>query len=85
MIDVAELFEKIESKQFEIDYNNNVTKSIEEYSKAEGKIEALECVKRLIAERNGIKYAAQISNRFESKRRKYKKKQLKNLFLEKRN
>lgn len=50
MIDVAELFEKIESKQFEIDYNNNVTKSIEEYSKAEGKIEALECVKRLIAE-----------------------------------
>lgn len=50
MIDVAELFEKIESKQFEIDYNNNVTKSIEEYSKAEGKIEALEWVKRLIAE-----------------------------------
>lgn len=50
MIDVAELFEKIESKQFEIDYNNNVTKSIEEYSKTEGKIEALEWVKRLIAE-----------------------------------
>lgn len=50
MIDVAELFEKIESKQFEIDYDNNVTKSIEEYSKAEGKIEALEWVKRLIAE-----------------------------------
>lgn len=49
MIDEAELFEKIEAKQFEIDYDNNVTKSIEEYSKAEGKIEALEWVKRLIA------------------------------------
>lgn len=50
MIDETELFEKIESKQFEIAYDNNVTKSIEEYSKAEGKIEALEWVKRLIAE-----------------------------------
>nr|DAN59990.1 MAG TPA: hypothetical protein [Caudoviricetes sp.] len=49
MIDEAELFEKIESKQFEIDYDNNVTKSIEEYSKAKGQIEALEWVKRLIA------------------------------------
>ena len=48
MIDEAELFEKIESKQFEIDYDNNVTKSIEEYSKAKGQIEALEWVKRLI-------------------------------------
>ena len=53
MIDEAELFEKIESKQFEIDYDNNVTKSIEEYSKAEGKIEALEWVKRLIAKASG--------------------------------
>lgn len=49
MIDEAELFEKIESKQFELDYDNNVTKSIEEYSKAKGQIEALEWVKRLIA------------------------------------
>lgn len=56
MIDVAELFEKIESKQFEIDYDNNVTKSIEEYSKAEGKIEALEWVKRLIAEESGDEF-----------------------------
>lgn len=53
MLDEAELFEKIESKQFEIDYNNNVTKSIEEYSKAEGQIEALEWVKRLIAKESG--------------------------------
>jgi hypothetical protein len=56
MIDVAELFEKIESKQFEIDYDNNVTKSIEEYSKAEGKIEALEWVKRLIAKASGDEF-----------------------------
>ena len=53
MIDEAELFEKIESKQFEIDYDNNVTKSIEEYSKAKGQIEALEWVKRLIAKASG--------------------------------
>ena len=50
MIDESKLFEKIETKQFEIDYDNSVTKSIQEYSKAEGKIEALEWVKRLIAE-----------------------------------
>ena len=49
MIDEAELFEKIESKQFEIDYDNTVTKSIKEYYKAKGQIEALEWVKRLIA------------------------------------
>ncbi len=49
MIDEAELFEKIESKQFEIDYNNSITKSIQEYYKAKGQIEALEWVKRLIA------------------------------------
>lgn len=53
MIYEAELFEKIESKQFEIDYDNNVTKSIEEYSKAKGQIEALEWVKRLIAKASG--------------------------------
>ena len=50
MIDEIELFEKIERKQFEIDYDNTVTKSIKEYYKAKGKIEALEWVKRLIAE-----------------------------------
>lgn len=50
MIDETELFEKIESKQFEIDYDNTVTKSIKEYYKAKGQIEALEWVKRLIAE-----------------------------------
>ena len=50
MIDESKLFEKIETKQFEIDYDNSVTKSIQEYSKAEGKIEALEWVNRLIAE-----------------------------------
>lgn len=49
MIDEVELFEKIESKQFEIDYDNTVTKSIKEYYKAKGQIEALEWVKRLIA------------------------------------
>lgn len=49
MIDEVELFEKIESKQFEIDYDNCITKSIEEYYKAKGQIEGLEWVKRLIA------------------------------------
>ncbi|EFE85997.1 hypothetical protein [Fusobacterium periodonticum] len=49
MIDETELFEKIESKQFEIDYDNSITKSIQEYYKAKGQIEALEWVKRLIA------------------------------------
>ena len=53
MIDESELFEKIESKQFEIDYDNTVTKSIKEYYKAKGQIEALEWVKRLIAKENG--------------------------------
>lgn len=50
MIDETELFEKIESKQFEIDYDNSITKSIQEYYKAKGQTEALEWVKRLIAE-----------------------------------
>ena len=36
MIDEVELFEKIESKQFEIDYDNTVTKSIKEYYKTKG-------------------------------------------------
>lgn len=53
MIDESELFEKIESKQFEIDYDNTVTKSIKEYYKAKGQIEALEWVKRLIAKESG--------------------------------
>lgn len=53
MIDEVELFEKIESKQFEIDYDNTVTKSIKEYYKAKGEIEALEWVKRLIAKVSG--------------------------------
>ena len=53
MIDEVELFEKIESKQFEIDYDNTVTKSIKEYYKAKGQIEALEWVKRLIAKESG--------------------------------
>lgn len=53
MIDESELFEKIESKQFEIDYDNTVTKSIKEYYKAKGQIEALEWVKRLIAKASG--------------------------------
>lgn len=53
MIDEVELFEKIESKQFEINYDNTVTKSIKEYYKAEGEIEALEWVKRLIAKASG--------------------------------
>ncbi len=50
MIDEAELFYKIENKQLELDYNNNVFNRIEEYNKTKGKIEALEWVKRLIAE-----------------------------------
>lgn len=53
MIDEVELFEKIESKQFEIDYDNTVTKSIKEYYKAKGETEALEWVKRLIAKASG--------------------------------
>ncbi len=53
MIDEAELFEKIEAKQFEIDYDNSITKSIKEYYKAKGQIEALEWVKRLIAKASG--------------------------------
>ena len=49
MIDEAELFYKIESKQFELDYNNSFDKDIREYSKTKGQVEALEWVKRLIA------------------------------------
>ena len=49
MIDETELFYKIESKQFELDYNNSFDKDIREYSKTKGQIEALEWVKRLIA------------------------------------
>ena len=50
MLDEAELFEKIESKQFELDYDNHIFVGIEEYNKTKCKIEALEWVKRLIAE-----------------------------------
>ena len=50
MIDEAELFYKIESKQFELDYNNSFINGIEEYEKTKCKIEALEWVKRLIEE-----------------------------------
>lgn len=50
MIDEAELFYRIESKQFELDYNNSFDKDIREYSKTKGQVEALEWVKRLIAE-----------------------------------
>ena len=53
MLDEAELFYKIENKQLEIDYDNTVTKSIKEYYKAKGQIEALEWVKRLIAKESG--------------------------------
>ena len=49
MIDEAELFYKIESKQFELDYNNSFDNDIREYSKTKGQVEALEWVKRLIA------------------------------------
>lgn len=49
MIDEAELFEKIESKQFELDYNNTFSNGIKEYEKTKSKVEALEWVKRLIA------------------------------------
>ena len=49
MIDEAELFEKIESKQFELDYNNTFSNGVKEYEKTKCKIEALEWVKRLIA------------------------------------
>ncbi|PHI04360.1 hypothetical protein KSU03_12185 [Fusobacterium polymorphum] len=49
MIDETELFYKIESKQFELDYNNSFDKDIREYSKTKGQVEALEWVKRLIA------------------------------------
>ena len=53
MIDEAELFYKIESKQFELDYNNSFDKDIRKYSKTKGQIEALEWVKRLIAKESG--------------------------------
>lgn len=49
MIDETELFYKIESKQFELDYNNSFDKDIREYSKTKGQVEALEWIKRLIA------------------------------------
>ncbi|WP_405344488.1 hypothetical protein KST04_02635 [Fusobacterium vincentii] len=49
MIDEAELFEKIESKQFELDYNNTFSNGVKEYEKTKSKVEALEWVKRLIA------------------------------------
>ena len=49
MLDEAELFYKIESKQFELDYNNSFDKDIGEYSKTKGQVEALEWVQRLIA------------------------------------
>lgn len=49
MIDEAELFCKIENKQFELDYDNHIFVETEEYNKTKGKIEALEWVKRLIA------------------------------------
>lgn len=52
MIDEAELFYKIENKQLELDYNNTVFLGAEEYNKTKCKIEALEWVKRLIAEEN---------------------------------
>ena len=50
MIVEAELFEKIESKQFELDYNNTFSNGVKEYEKTKSKVEALEWVKRLIAE-----------------------------------
>jgi len=50
MIDETELFEKIESKQFELDYNNTFSNGVKEYEKTKSKVEALEWVKRLIAE-----------------------------------
>ena len=53
MIDEAELFYKINSKQFELDYNNSFDKDIREDSKTKGQIEALEWVKRLIAKESG--------------------------------
>lgn len=49
MIDEAELFEKIESKQFELDYNNTFSNGVKKYEKTKSKVEALEWVKRLIA------------------------------------
>ena len=49
MLDGTELFYKIESKQFELDYNDSFDKDIREYSKTKGQVEALEWVKRLIA------------------------------------
>lgn len=49
MLDMEELFYKIEQKQFDLDYNNTLNKDIKEYFKTKGKIEALEYVKRIIA------------------------------------
>jgi hypothetical protein len=49
MIDEEKLFDKIDSKQFELDYGNTFDNGIEEYEKTKCKIEALEWVKRLIA------------------------------------
>ncbi len=50
MLNMEELFYKIEQKQFDLDYNNALNKDIKEYFKIKGEIEALEWVKRLIAE-----------------------------------
>ena len=51
MLDEAELFEKIESKQFELDYNNTFSNGVEEYDKTKCKIEALEWVKKVNSKR----------------------------------
>ena len=50
MLDEAELFYKIESKQFELDYNNTLNKDVKKYFKTKGEVEALEWVKRMIVD-----------------------------------
>lgn len=47
---LTELYDKINQKQFDIDYNNHLFLDDELYAKNEGKVEALLYVKKLIAE-----------------------------------
>lgn len=56
MIDEEKLLDKIDAKQFELDYGIIFDNGIEEYEKIKCKIEALEWVKRLIAKESNTDF-----------------------------
>lgn len=47
---LTELYDKINQKQFDIDYSNHILLDSNLYNKNEGKVQALQYVKKLIAE-----------------------------------